>query len=246
DEAKAALELANADLATARVETKVRQADLDKAKVFADYTKIEAPFDGVVTTRGDGVHIGAFIQAATNAKQEPLLTVSRTDRFRTIVLVPDKDSPYCNVGDPATVRISALAGRVFPGTVSRMAEAEDLRTRTMRVEIDLLNPDGVLRDGMYGQALIVLEPPSKNLIIPATCLIEQNGKGVGAVFVVRDGKVNKVPVQIGKDDGRNAEILSGLHDNDDVVLQITPGIAEGVHVRPEQARVDKEKKGSAE
>ena len=73
--------------------------------------------------------------------------------------VPDKDTPFCNVGDPATVRVSSLAGRVFPGTVSRTSEAEDLRTRTMRVEIDLDNPDGVLRDGMYGQALIVLEPP---------------------------------------------------------------------------------------
>jgi HlyD family secretion protein len=246
EEAKAALELANADLVTAKVEITVSEADLQKAKVFAAYTRIEAPFDGVVTTRGDGVHKGAFIRAATDSMQEPLLTVSRTDKFRTIVEVPDKDSPFCNVGDPATVRVSSLAGRVFPGTVTRMAEAEDLRTRTMRVEIDLENPDGVLRDGMYGQALIVLEPPSKNLVIPATCLIKQNGKGEGAVFVVRDGKVMEVPVRVGKDNGSSVEVLSGLNENDDVIAQITPAIAEGNEVRPDLVGSAKEKKESTE
>ena len=114
-EAKAARELAHADLVTAQAEISVSEAELKKAKVFADYTRIEAPFDGVITMRGDGIHKGAFIRAATEADQEPLLTVSRIDKFRTIVLVPDKDSPFCNVGDPATVRISC-AGR--PG-VSR-------------------------------------------------------------------------------------------------------------------------------
>ena len=121
--------------------------------------------------------------------------------MRTIVQVPDPDVPFCNLGDPATVRIDALGGRVFKGKVSRMAEAEDLKDRTMRVEIDLPNPDGMLRDGMYGRAIIELEPPSKNLTIPATCLIEQNGNGEGAVFVVRDGKVKRVPIRVGKDSG---------------------------------------------
>lgn len=243
-EAKAAVELAQADLQTAKAEISVSDANLKKAKVFFEYTKIEAPFDGVITTRGDGVHRGAFIRAATDTTQEPLLTVSRTDKFRTEVEVPDDDSPFCNVGDPATVRINALAGRVFSGKVSRIAEAEELRTRTMRIEIDLLNPDGVLRDGMYGRALIELEPPSKNLVIPATCLIQQNSKGEGAVFVVVDGKVKKVPVKVGKDSGLRVEILSGLTENDELISQITPAIAEGNMVKPELA--SNEKKESAE
>jgi RND family efflux transporter MFP subunit len=235
DEAKAALALAHADLATAQAEITVSEAELKKAKVFFNYTRIEAPFDGVITTRGEGVHRGAFIRAATEATQEPLLTVSRTDKFRTIVEVPDPDVPFCNVGDPATVTVSSLAGRVFRGTVSRTAEAEDLRTRTMRVEIDLANPDGVLRDGMWGMALIQLEPPSKNLVIPATCLIEQNGKGEGAILVVRQGKVKKASIRVGKDNGLEVEVLSGLSDNDEVVKQITPAIAEGSEVRPQLA-----------
>jgi RND family efflux transporter MFP subunit len=243
-EANAALELAHADLVTAQAEISVSEADLKKAKVFADYTSIKAPFDGVITTRGEGIHPGAFIRAATDAKEEPLLTVSRTDKFRTIVEVPDTDAPFCNVGDPATVRISALGGRVFPGKVSRMAEAEDLRTRTMRVEIDLDNPDGVLRDGMYGQALIQLEPPSNNLVLPSTCLIERNGKGEGAVFMVEQGRVKRVPVRVGTDSGLRVEILSGVKENDQIISQITPAIVEGAEVKPELA--GSERKGSAE
>jgi RND family efflux transporter MFP subunit len=243
-EAKAALELAHADLVTAQAEIRVSEADLKKAKVFADYTSIEAPFDGVITTRGEGIHPGAFIRAATDAKEEPLLTVSRTDKFRTIVEVPDTDAPFCNVGDPATVRISSLAGRVFSGKVNRTAEAEDLRTRTMRVEIDLDNSDGVLRDGMYGQALIQLEPASNNLVVPSTCLIERNGRGEGAVFVVEQGKVKRVPVRVGTDSGLRVEILSGVKENDQIISQITPAIVEGGEVRAELT--ESEKKGSAE
>ena len=111
----------------------------------------------------------------------------------------------------------------------------------MRVEIDLPNPTGLLRDGMYGQAVIELEPPSKNLIIPSTCLIEQNGKGEGAVFVVRDGKVKRVKVRVGKDNGLRVEVLSGLNENDEVIAQITPAITEGAIVKPELAEAEGKK-----
>lgn len=243
-EAKAAVELAQADLVTAQAEIAVSEANLKKAKVFLEYTRIEAPFEGVITTRGEGVHPGAFIRAATEGTIEPLLTVSRTDKFRTIVEIPDTDVPFCDPGDPATVRVSTLAGRVFKGTVSRVAYAEDLKNRTMRVEIDLLNPDGVLRDGMYGKALIELEPPSNNLTVPATCLIEKDRKNEGAVFVVRGGKVERVPIRVGKDSGVEVEVLSGLTEKDEVIAQITPSIGAGSEVKAVPANVDKKKDSS--
>jgi RND family efflux transporter MFP subunit len=244
-EARAAVELAQADLVTAQAEIAVSEANLKKAKVFLEYTRIESPFEGVITTRGEGVHPGAFIRAATEGSGEPLLTVSRTDKFRTNVEIPDTDVPFCDPGDPATVRISTLAGRVFRGTVSRVAYAEDLKNRTMRVEIDLSNPDGVLRDGMYGRVLIELEPPSNNLTVPATCLIEKNHMAEGAVLVVRGGKVERVPIRVGKDNGVQIEVLSGLTENDEVVAQLTPSIDVGSEVKPIPTNYDK-KKVSAE
>ena len=237
-EAKAAVGLAEADLATAKAEITVSETNLEKAKVMVSYTRLESPFDGVVTFRGDGIHKGAFIRSAADGNSEPLLAVATTHRVRTVVLVPDPDVPFCNVGDPASVKIDALGGRIFKGKVSRMAESEDLKDRTMRVEIDLANDQGLLRDGMYGRAVIELEPPSQNLTIPSTCLIEQDGHGDGAVFVVRDGKVTRVKIRVGKDSGLRVEVLSGLTENDQVVAQITPSISEGTVVKPELAKAE--------
>ncbi len=245
-EAKANVILAEADLATAKTEVQVAEANLEKAKVMLSYTRIESPFDGVVTFRGEGMHKGAFIRSAADGNSEPLLAVATTDVMRTIVQVPDPDVPFCNVGDPATIRIDALGGREFKGKVSRMAESEDIKDRTMRVEIDLPNDHGIFRDGMYGRAIIELEPPTQNLTIPATCLIEQNGTE-GAVYVVRDGKVKRVPIKVGKDSGLSVEVLSGLSPDDQLVAQITPAISEGVEVKPELATVAAVgKKGSSE
>src|SRR5271166_361033 len=236
--AQSGIQTAEAQIAQAKADVGLAEADLQRAKVMVSYTKIESPFDGVVTFRGDGIHKGAFIRSAADGNSEPLLAVATTDRMRTVVLVPDPDVPFCNVGDPASVKIDALGGRIIKGKVSRMADSEDLKDRTMRVEIDLANDQGLLRDGMYGRAVIELEPPSQNLTIPSTCLIEQDSHGNGAVFVVRDGKVTRVKIRVGKDSGLRVEVLSGLTEDDQVIAQITPSISEGTVVKPELAKAE--------
>ncbi len=184
--------------------------------------------------RGESVHPGSFIRAATEGGgDEPLLTVAYVKKMRTIVPVPDNQVPYCHVGDPATVTLDALAGREFKGAISRVAESEDLNDRTMRVEIDLDNPDGVLRDGMFGRATILLEKVIKNLTIPSSCFVKRNGKGEGEIMVVRDGKVHRVNVHVGMDTGLRSEIIDGLKDEDLVVLQPDASVADGTAVDPE-------------
>ena len=100
----------------------------------------------------------------------------------------------------------------------------------MRVEIDLPNPDGLLRSGMYGRAKITLEPPSKNLTIPAACLSYTAGKATGTLFVVKDGNAHKLEVKLGADNGSLVEVLSGLSANDDVVLNTSAPLEEGLQV----------------
>ena len=109
-EATAEVEKAKADLKAAQAGVKVSEANLDMAKVFVQYTKILSPYDGVVIYRGESVHPGTFIRSAAEGTSLPLLTVARDDKMRTIVLVPDRDVPYCKVGDPATVSFEPLAG----------------------------------------------------------------------------------------------------------------------------------------
>jgi multidrug efflux pump subunit AcrA (membrane-fusion protein) len=101
----------------------------------------------------------------------------------------------------------------------------------MRAEVDLPNPDDVLRDGMYGTATLHLEPPSSHLRIPSASLIEQDGAGHGAVYVVRDGKAHRVPVLVDKDNGREVEVVSGLTADDEVVVRYNGTIAEGLAVQ---------------
>ena len=137
------------------------------------------------------VHPGTFIRSAAEGTSEPLLTVSRDDKMRTIVLVPDRDVPYCKVGQIASVELDALAGRVFKAPVSRIADSEDLKDRTMRIEIDIENPDRALKDGMFGRAEILLENVITNLTIPSSCLLQRDGRGEAAILVVRDGEVHR-------------------------------------------------------
>lgn len=232
-EARAAVELAHADLNTAKSEISIAEANLEKARVMASYTRIEAPFDGVITFRGEGVHRGAFIRAATEGSMEPLLTVAWTDVMRTIVPVPDLHVPYANPGDPATVRLDAHGAMVFTGKISRTSEAEDLKDRTMRVEIDLPNKDGRLRDGMYGRTVIQLEPPSNNLAVPASALIDHGTAGEATVYVVVKDKVMRRKVKLGRDNGLEVEVLEGLSADDEVIAQPTSAISEGMTVRME-------------
>ncbi len=119
-QATAAVEKAKADLKAADAKVKVSGAKLDLAKVFVQYTKILSPYDGVVTSAVTSVHPGTFIRSATEGTSVPLFTVARDDKMRTIVLVPDRDVPYCKVGDSATVQVDALAGQVFKAKVSRI------------------------------------------------------------------------------------------------------------------------------
>lgn len=238
--AKATLEAAEAKISQTRAEVdqstadvSAAEADLAKAEVFVAYTKITSPYDGVITQRN--FHNGDFIRSATEGGGVPLLSVDRIDVMRVVVMVPDLDVPYVDRGDPAQITFDALRDKVFHGKVARFANSEtDLKL--MRTEVDLPNPKGELRDGMYGTASLQVEPPSNNLTIPSTCLIEKNNQGEGAVYVVRDGKIHRQAVHVGGDNGRETEIVSGLAPTDSVVVRYSGTIADGLAVEATPAQ----------
>ncbi len=231
--ASARIEQAQVDVAEARSAVHVAESRLAKARVDVDYARIVAPFDGVITHRG--FHPGAFIRSAVDGAQPPLLTVARVDLMRVVVRVPDRDVVLVNPGDPVELAIDGLEGRTFQGKIARIASAEESTTRTMRVEIDLPNPDGRLREGMYGRASIRLEPIARRLTIPASCLLDRSDKGLAVVPIVRGGKVHRAPVRLGADDGARVEIAAGLHANDVVILHSSVPLEEGLAVNPRTA-----------
>jgi RND family efflux transporter MFP subunit len=230
--AEAAVEQARADVAEAKAKVDVAAATLAKDQVLVDYTMIRAPYDGVITLRT--YHVGAFIRSAAEGETRPLLTVAKTDKIRVVTYIPDRDVPYVDIGDEAVIRLDALPGEVFKGKVSRFSETEDPQSRTMRTEIDLPNPDGRLREGMYGVATVILEKNLKNLTVPASAIVDRSDgdSSKAFVYVVRDDKAHKVPVTIGAEDGIRVEIVEGLKEEDRVVLN-GRSVSEELAVVPE-------------
>ncbi len=219
---------AQADVDEAQAEVKVAQAELEKAQVQVSFATIVAPFDGVVTSRT--MFPGDFVRGA-NESNVPLLTVQRTDMMRVVVQVPDRDVMYVDAGDPATFEIDALPGMKFHAKVSRLAHSQDPQTRLMRVEIDLPNPTGKIRNGMYGRVTILLDKAADKLSIPTSCLANRSTDGAkGTVYVVSDGHAHLTTVRLGEDNGLRVAVLEGLVAGDHVVLNPGHAIHDGAEV----------------
>ncbi len=234
--ATARVELAEADLLVAKAQTKIGQTHLEKARLYASFSSIVSPYDGVVTSRN--FHRGDFIRAADKGTERPLLMVGRTDLIRVVVHIPDREVPYAHTGDPVTIEFDALPGRKFESTLSRIAFSEDTTTRTMRAEVDLPNAEGTILDQMYGRMQIVLEPANGSLTVPSVCLVGNLAAGRGQVFIVRDGDVHLQPVAVGAHDGVSCEVLEGLTPKDQVVIRPSANLTEGTHVdaQPDSSR----------
>ena len=230
---KAALiEGAQADLIEAQANVEVAQANLGKAKVIRDYTKITSPYDGVVTVRT--FHRGDFVRSASEGGNMPVLAVAVTDKMRVVMPVPDTDVPFVDKGDKARFQVDALRGRTFMGEVSRYSWTEDPESRNMRTEVDLPNPDGKLREGMYGRVTLILQAAAPNSVtIPSSGLLGQTGTGSGTVYVVKDGKAHKVDVHVGNDNGVETEILRGVTTNDLVIISYNGSLDDGTPVKAE-------------
>jgi RND family efflux transporter MFP subunit len=231
----ARVEQARADADAAQADVAAAQADLDKAEVLLEYTRITSPYDGVITLRS--FHDGDFIRSASEGGTVPVLAVKQNDLMRVVILVPDLDVPFVQKGAPVSIKIDALRGRTFEGKVARFADSEN-EQKLMRTEVDLPNPDNLLRDGMYGTATLHLAASSDHMLIPSSSLIEQDGEGHGAVFLAKGDKAHHQPVQVALDNGSQVEVVDGLSPDDLVVVRYSGTLAEGTPVQISPAKAE--------
>jgi len=225
DAVEARVRQAMADAVVAESSLKLAQARAARARVSVAFTRIAAPFDGVVVQRN--FFPGDFVRSAVNGTDRPLLRVIRTDLMRVVVKVPDLDVPQLDVGDKAVVVVDALKGREFSGKVTRLGQTEDTASRTMRAEIDLPNPDGHLVDGMYGRVTIELTSPSEDLTIPSTAVMSHGKDGKGVVQVVENGQVRHADVKLGHDDGLTVLVPDGLSETNTILVRPNRGLIDG-------------------
>ena len=190
---------------------------MQQRAVFRDYTKVHAPYDGVVTARF--ADPGALIQIATSSATNaiPLFTIMDLNTVRVYANVPQDESPWITPGKThASVKVKELPDRSFKGTITRSALALDPATRSLLVELDLPNPDHALRPGTFAELTVGLREIPNALALPPQAII--SGPKGKSVFVVEQGKARSVPVQTGVTDGKWIEITGGLQGTEDVVV----------------------------
>jgi RND family efflux transporter MFP subunit len=220
-QAAATLDKAKADLAATAAGIAVARAELRGAEALLAYQKILAPYDGVVTRRN--VDVGHL--TVPGGQGEPLFVVSRSGLVTVAVAIPEMFAVAVEAGDRATIRIQAIPGKPFEGRVTRTAYALDVKSRTLRAEVDLPNPDGKLHPGLYAYASIVAEDHPDALTIPSTAVVKEAGKA--ACFVVVNGRVAKRTIEIGLADLALTEVVSGIEPNDSVVKVGVASLVDG-------------------
>ncbi len=221
------------DAAAARLA--VAEAALRQNAALLAYGRITAPFAGVVTSRH--VDPGAFVPAATagaNPAAAAIVSLADYSVVRAVVAVPEAEAARVAVGQPVVLATDALSGRTFRGVVNRHSGSIDERTRTLAVEADLPNADGALRPGMYVNARIGVELHRDALLVPAAALVRE--KAAGFLFLLAEGKANRVPVKFGFNDGVSVEILEGIAANARVIIPGKATLASGQAVTAVEAK----------
>ena len=189
---------------------------LEQRATMIEYTKVHAPFSGVLTARF--VDPGAMIQVATNSETQasPLFTIMDLAKVRVYFNVSQEDVALAKPGCPVTITLRQYPQRVFKGTITRTTEVLDSATRTMLAEVNLPNPEHLLQPGSFAEVTASLKQHSNAVIIPPSALVTENsGK---AVFIVENGRAKKVPIKTGIDDGMAIEVLSGLEGTEQVIV----------------------------
>lgn len=203
---------------------------MQQRAALRDYTKVRAPYDGIVTARF--ADPGALIQVATSSATNaiPLFTVMDLSTVRVYANVPQDDAPWVEPGKTkATVIVKELPDRQFRGTVTRSTLALDPSTRSLLIEVDLLNPDRALRPGTFAELAIGLREIPQALVLPPQAVI--SGPKGKSVFVIQGDKAKSIPIQTGITDGKWIEISSGLSGPEEVVVVGKRKLLEGAPVR---------------
>jgi RND family efflux transporter MFP subunit len=228
----AQVEAAKSNLQSAESLLAAAQAKRDRDQALFDYSKITAPFAGVVTQRF--ANLGMLMQAGTNSSTQamPLVKLSEDDLFRLVIPVPESYVHDIHIGDPVSVSVPSL-NRTFPGKVARFSVDVREDTRTMHTEVDVPNPSRILLPGLYAEATITLEKKDNAIAVPLQALDQQSGNTTLDV-VDSSGKIESRKAVLGIQTATDAEVISGVQEGEMVVVSDRSGLKAG---QPVQAKL---------
>jgi len=232
DEKRGVHEARKADYAAA-------EANLRRLEQMKSFQRVTAPFPGTIVARN--VDVGSLIQAGSASSSGWLFKLAQTETIRAHAAVPQSSMRLIKPGMTVDLVVPELGERVFPAKVMRSAGAFDSATRTMVVEMHVPNRGGPLLPGMYAQARINLVNAEPNLQIPINALMV-GGDGTRVAVVDTSGVIHIKPVKVGRDFGKEVEILAGLTENERVINNPRDSLVEGSKVRATEMQAHGDKK----
>jgi len=229
-ESEAQVSSAKAALSAAQQALEVAEANQRQVQALSDYTRITAPFAGVITTRY--ADTGALVAAGTSSSTQaaPVVRLAQVSVLRLVLPVPESVAAQIHLHDPVKVHVQAL-NKDLEGRISRFADSLDLETRTMQTEIDCENRDGRLMPGMYTESEISLHQAANALTLPLEAVV-RDGDDATVLEVNAKNIIEERHIKLGLEDNSRVEVLSGLAEGDRVVVGNRSEFRSGQKVQP--------------
>jgi RND family efflux transporter MFP subunit len=229
-EAEAQVSSSEAQLSAARQQLEVAQANQKQYYALESYSRITAPFAGVVTARL--ADTGALIQGGTSASSGagPVVRLAEVSKLRLVLPVPESAASQIHLGDPVKAHIQALH-QDFAGKVSRFSDSLDRQTRTMETEIDFANKDGRLIPGMYAEATLSLAKNANELCVPLEAVARNNNEAT-VLTVNKNNQIEERKIKLGFEGESYVQVLGGVAEGDRVVIGSRSQFHPGQKVQP--------------
>jgi RND family efflux transporter MFP subunit len=230
--AEAQVASAEAELSAAKQQLEVAQANQKQYTALSSYTRIVAPFAGVITNRY--ADTGALVAAGTSSSTQaiPVVRLAQVSTLRLVLPIPESVAGQIRLGETVKVRVQDL-DRDFQGKISRFADSLDLQTRTMDTQIDVENRNGSLMPGMYTQTILSLREKQNALTIPLEA-VNRNGQDATVLAVNGQNIAEERHVHLGVEDEKGIEVLSGLNDGDRVIIGNRSEFHNGQKIQPKE------------
>ncbi len=233
---------AKSALAVAREQVNVTEADRGKTETLLQYTRVVAPFDGVVTKRY--ANSGSMIQAgvASQTQAMPVVRISQHGLLRLVLRVPESNAGSIKAGSVVQVRVPSVQ-RTFAGKVARTADQVDAAARTMHTEVDVPNANRTLIPGMYAEVTLRVAESTGAIAVPLACV--EKGESSSSLLVVNGtGELERRKVETGIETSTMVQVVDGLQEGEMVVVGARGQLKPGQKVRSKLAD-DPGKKGAA-
>ena len=230
DNAQISFDAAAAALDSLRAQVQQMEVAVAQAETNLTYSFIRAPFAGYVAERN--LDLGSYVSGATGGTStisRGILTLHEIQTVRILIEIVERDVPLIQVGQRAEVRAEAYPNRIFEGTVTRVVQALNRATRTMTIEVDLPNKDHVLKGGMFARVEVLVGTHRQAIQIPIDAVSRL--EDTQYVYIVREGKAQRVPVEIGARDENRVEITKGLDGSEQVIVSGKDLVHDGAPVQ---------------